>query len=309
MGEGREGVDNDMIKEGLALQGGGILGAAQASMLKGICSIPRVRWKTMAGTSIGAFNGLLLAIGYSSSELYDLWANIKAGDLIKKRWRKWRSLYTRKPMRGFIESRLKERGFHKGITFKDLHDMTGVDLICAGTVVQTGRPLLLGRSYVDVPVVDAILMSTSYPTGFEPYVFDDPASGKKVQVMDGGILMNSPILPLVSEGCNHITLLSLGGIDESVWVKGTWSSFKRVLDFFTQGNEIASLSWAKSGGRQIDVYHASCVGVGVFDFDKIPGVLAEGARAIAGGLIDPERLISWLMGQDERIVALGDIRK
>lgn len=297
--------------EGLALQGGGILGAAQATMLAGIMGghdkTPASRWTTVAGASVGALNGLVIAMGYSIGEMIEMWLNVKRSDFIRTKWFGFfrESIYSREAMREYIENLIKNKGFDPSMPLSKLYAATGVDLVCTGTVVQTGQPILFGKSFIDVAILDAVFMSTAYPVGFPPVEFDDPRTGKKVQVIDGGVLMNSPILPLVILGCDEIDVLSIGSVNKEVWVNGTYSALRRVLDLFTQGNELASLSWAKEVCNNFRVYHAPCDGIDTFDFDRIKDVLVDGERTASIGPINPSSLIGWVMITGAPAAAFG----
>ena len=268
---------------------------------------PSSVWKTIAGASIGAMNGLLIAMDYTTDEMIDLWRDVKRKDFMSKKWfgifRK--SLYSRDVMRKFVDNTMRQCGFSPKMYLSELYDLTGVDLICTGTVVQTGQPILFGKSFIDVPVSDAIFMSTAYPVGFPPVEFMDPRVSKKVQVIDGGVLMNSPILPLVIRGCDDIDVLAIRTVDEDYWIDGSIGAFQRILSFFPQGNELVSLSWAKRMCKELRVYHAPCEGVDIFDFDKIKDILVEGEIAIKVGAINPSDLIGWLMSTGERAAIFG----
>lgn len=283
---------------GLSLEGGGVLGAAQAGMiyqaLKSDYStykFPADVWTTVAGTSIGALNGLLIALRFSSQEIFDLWKNIERKDLLKKRWSIFIDSYSRKPMISFIKNMIKEKTGKENITFSELYNITGVDLICTGSVVQTGKALIFGKNYIDYDVFTAIMMSTSHPGSFEPVKYHDPIDEKIYQIVDGGVLMNSPILPLFKKGCDKVTVLSIGAIDPDFKFRGPIISLSRILEFITVGNELVSLSWAASVYENLLLYHADCMNVDILDFSKTKMLLEEGILAWKKGPDDPHKLL------------------
>lgn len=69
-----------MKKVGLVLGGGGTKGAYQAGAVKALKELG-YSWDIITGTSIGALNGALL-VQEDYDELYDLWDNIKAEDIV-----------------------------------------------------------------------------------------------------------------------------------------------------------------------------------------------------------------------------------
>jgi len=281
---------------GLSLEGGGVLGAAQAGMIYQALKsnnekYPADIWPVVAGTSIGALNGLMIAIRCSSQEIFDIWLNIKRKDLLDKNWSLIIDSYSRKPMIKFVKDLIKSKIGKENITFSELYNTTGVDLICTGSVVQTGKVLIFGKDYIDYDVFTAIMMSTSHPGSFKPVEYIDPQDGKVYQVIDGGTLINSPILPLFKKQCDQVTVLSIGSIDPNFKFKGPITSLKRLLKFITLGNELVSLSWAACVYDNLQVYHAPCENVDVLDFSKTKRLLEEGILSWIKGPIDPNQLI------------------
>lgn len=283
---------------GLSLEGGGVLGAAQAGMLYQALrsdyndyKFPADIWPIVAGTSIGALNGLFIALRFSAQEIFDLWRNIERKDLLRKKLSLFISSYSREPMINFVKNIIKEKTGKDNISFSELYKLTGVDLICTGSVVQTGKALIFGKDYIDYDVFTAIMMSTSHPGSFDPVEYIDPKDGKTYQIIDGGTLMNSPILPLFKKGCEDITVLSIGSIDPDFKFKGPIVSLSRILEFITLGNELVSLSWASFVYKNLLLYHADCKNVEVLEFSKIKTLLEEGILAWNKGPCDPNELL------------------
>jgi len=274
-------------KKGLSLQGGGVLGAAQAGMLyQAFETDPQFAeethlanvWNIIAGTSIGALNGMMIGLGYSAREMFDIWFNATKKDMVRGRWKKWKSIYTREPMEKFIEKLIEKKTGQKDLSFSALHSLTGVNLICIATVVQTGKPLMMGKDYYNCSVKEAMLMSTAFPLAFDPISYMNPIDDNEYQIIDGGTLMNSPILPLVKEGCEDITVLSVGGIPEKFRIRGIMS-FKNLFEFITLGNEYISLSWASHFIEDLKVYHCECKNISTFDWSKTKELIIEGTKS------------------------------
>ena len=301
-----------MLKKGLSLQGGGVLGAAQAGMLyQGFETDPQFAeqtrpgdvWKTIAGTSIGALNGLMIALGYSAREMIDIWFNAEKEDLVRGRWKKWKSIYTREPMEIFIEKLINKKFDMNDMSFSVLHGLTGVNLICIATIVQTGKPLFMGKDYYNCNVKEAIMMSTAFPLAFDPISYINPIDNEEYQIIDGGTLMNSPILPLVKEQCDDITVLSVGGVPEKFKFTGIMS-LKNLFEFITLGNEYISLSWASHFIEDLKIYHCECKNISTFDWGKTKELIKQGISAWDIGPVKIARIENAMKKSGENLLEM-----
>jgi predicted acylesterase/phospholipase RssA len=290
------------IKCGLSLCGGGVMGAAQAGMLceafetdKNFLpySKPSDYWKIVAGTSIGALNGLLVALGYTHREIYDVWFKLKRRDVMRLSWKFWKSLYTRKPMLSLLKKLIYNKMGVNDLKFSELYKATGVDLIVFATVVQTGKALVFGKDYLDCSVIEAVMMSSAFPLMFPPITYEHPQTKKSYQIIDGGVLNNSPVLPLIQGKCFEITMLTIGNLKQDFTLKGYITSFKRILEFITIGNECVSMAWASYILQsKLKVYRCECPGIGPFDWNKIPELIEMGVKSWHSGPIDPTSVVS-----------------
>lgn len=288
--------------KGLSLSGGGVLGAAQAGMLYRAFETdkefirykyPADYWQYISGTSIGALNGLLIAMKYTAREIYEIWYNIKKSDLLSYNFNVFESIYKRHKMKKFIENLIIKKFGTSEVKFDDIELICGVDLNCFATVVQTGKALVFGKDFINCNVVDAIMMTTAYPVAFPPIEISSKKTNEKFQVIDGGILNNSPILPLIKSGCDDITILSIGNLNKNFSLSGPMSTLKRVLEFVTIGNEFVSLSWASHIMKdKIKVYRCECEDVGPFDWNKIHVILEKGIKSWENGPVDPNEIIT-----------------
>ncbi|MCY7422743.1 MAG: patatin-like phospholipase family protein [Chitinophagaceae bacterium] len=201
------------VYKNLVLEGGGIRGFAYAGAFEILDSLHLLKHiERVGGTSAGAIQATLLAVGYTPKEMTTIAANIPL----------------KKFNDGFFPgglSRLKRRlGFFKGnkltawmeqliaaktgdgdITFRRLHEVaiknnykqlyiTGTDL--------TYRCLRVFcfETYPEMKVKDALRISFSIPLYFEPVVIDDKGAVQKNNaqnnfhtMVDGGLLSNYPI--------------------------------------------------------------------------------------------------------------------
>lgn len=298
------------MRKGISLQGGGVLGAAQVGMLYQAFEedndfsqyeCPADVWPNIAGTSIGSLNGLLMALRFSAREMYDLWFHIKKDDLIKRRWNIFKSFYCRKPLKKALQKIIFDKTGKEKINFQELYDYSGINFICTGTVVQNGKLLLFGKDFINHDVLESIMISTSYPLAFQAPIFIDPITKKNYQAIDGAMLVNAPILPLIDYlRCDDITILALGSLDEKFKINGILTSLKRLLKFITIGNQSMSISWARRFFHgKMTIYHAPCPGISPFDWDKIPIILEMGVSAWKKGPIDPLLLDNQFSSSEE----------
>ncbi len=235
---------------GLVLEGGGAKGSFHIGVLKALYE-HGYTFDGVAGTSIGAINGAIIAQG-DFENLYDLWYSATPSLLFD-----------------FDESmveRILEKDYDKSVikyvfkTFKRLISTNGVSLdkarrlldrwvdedklraskidFCLVTVIQGDEwePLELFKS--DLPkgeIKDYILASAYLP------IFNRKTISGKM-FMDGGMYDNCPINPLVHKGYDEIIAIRVGSkmpsqtvIDKSVKVHyiEPSESLGKLLDFRT----------------------------------------------------------------------------
>lgn len=302
-----------MTIKGLSLQGGGVLGAAQVGMIYQAFeegsefsheSYPADIWPNIAGTSIGALNGLLMALRFSSREIYDLWFKTKKEDLIKRRWNIFKSFYSRKPMKKYIQKIIYDKTGREKITFKELYDLYGVNFICTGTLVHNGKYLIFGKDFIDHDVLESVMISTAYPLAFSPPIFIDQDTKREYQVIDGAMLVNTPLLCLIDYlKCDDITILAMGSLEEEFMMKGLLTSLSRLLKFVTIGNQSMSLAWARRYFKgKLTIYYAPCKNISPFDWNMIHVLLLHGIQAWKDGPIDPKLLENEYHLTDKEII-------
>ena len=199
----------------LVMEGGGIKGIAYGGALaaleeKGILkNIIRV-----AGTSAGAIQASLLAIGYTPDEITDIIANtpIEAfnddGFIAKgtKRLFSEYGWYRGDSFLSTLESLIAKRTGNAHLTFADLHELAKSypfrDLYVVGANLSSQKTVVFSyESYPNMRIADAVRVSMSIPLYYralwvnpEGVVIQSPTAEDKCQLfVDGGILMNYPI--------------------------------------------------------------------------------------------------------------------
>lgn len=201
----------NVVFEGGGVKGVGLIGALAVLEDRGY------QVRHVAGASAGAMVAVLLAAGYSASELLTIVQTTGFRELRDRDW------VGRIPLLGRPISILKDQGIYEGDllaewmrqlladrgirTFRDLErqrdDTRPVFKHAAQVIVSdlTERSLLvlprdahkLGIDPGDLEVALAVRMSVSIPIFFEPVRFINPTTGREHVLVDGGMLSNFPV--------------------------------------------------------------------------------------------------------------------
>lgn len=199
----------------LVMEGGGIKGIAYGGAMleleeKGILKdIVRV-----AGTSAGAIQASLLAIGYSASEISEIIANTPVESFnddgfISRGTKRLFNDYGWFKGDSFLatmEGLIFERTGSRNLTFKDLHQLSTTypfrDLYVVGADLSNQKSVIFSHeTYPNMRVADAVRISMSIPIYYkalwvnpEGRIIEEPSPEDKCHLfVDGGILMNYPI--------------------------------------------------------------------------------------------------------------------
>jgi NTE family protein len=201
----------NLVFEGGGVKGVGLIGALAVLEERGF------RVRHVAGASAGAIVAVLVAAGYSASELLTIAQTTGFKDLRDRDWVdkipllggpisifKDHGIYEGDRLVAWMRSLLAERGIR---TFRDLEtpssDARPVFRHVAQVIVSdlTERSLLvlprdahkLGIDPNDLDVALAVRMSVSIPIFFEPVRFTNPRTGGQHVLVDGGLLSNFPV--------------------------------------------------------------------------------------------------------------------
>jgi NTE family protein len=206
--------DADLVLEGGGMKGIGLGGAIGALMRAGYA------FERVAGTSAGAIAGALVAAGIGERGLAAAMARLRYRRVPDRGLPRIPLLsegisllhnggaYEGDYIHGFVCDELEALGVR---TFGDLRRSDpGADanlppersyaLVVMATDVTNGRLLrlpwdygLLGLDPDEQSVADAVRASISIPLYFDPVVVRDALTGRRVTLVDGGVLSNYPI--------------------------------------------------------------------------------------------------------------------
>ncbi|PCJ95383.1 MAG: patatin [Flavobacteriaceae bacterium] len=205
---------NEKVKVGLVLSGGGAKGFAHIGALK-ILEEAGVKIDYIGGTSMGAIVGALYASGYSANELDSIFTNMDFKELIQDDLpRSAKTFYEKEdaeryaltlPFNNFkisfpqaisggqnIYNELVKLLYH----VKDVNDFNKLPIpfLCVATDVETGKQVLLNNGYLP----EAIMASGTFPSLFEPTEINGQI------LIDGGVINNYPIDEVQDLGANFI---------------------------------------------------------------------------------------------------------
>jgi NTE family protein len=200
----------------LVMEGGGIRGIAYGGALQELeqrgvlAGIQRV-----GGTSAGAIQAALLAVGYSAAEIIDIVNHtpvqrLNDGRFIffggSTRLIKQYGWYRGDQFTRYLSELVGRRTGNPDLTLGQLHQIAARgrarDLYVTGTNLTTQRVDVFSyETHPQLRVADAVRISMSIPLYFRAVLLDEqgnvvvkPTKGQKVNVLvDGGLLANYPI--------------------------------------------------------------------------------------------------------------------
>jgi len=203
------------LPKNLVLEGGGIRGIAHSGALELLDSLGQLdSIEKIAGTSSGAMNGLMYAIGYSPKEIQQAIGATQFqkfnqvgvpffGGLV--RMRKKYGYYSTKRIEETFEKLIATKGLSPDITFKQLHELTLTnrrykDLYITGTSLNNQKTIVFSyETYPEMRIVDAMRVSLTVPFYFEAIFVNKNGSLTDKEnctdcdiMVDGGVLANYP---------------------------------------------------------------------------------------------------------------------
>lgn len=197
----------------LVLEGGGIRGFAYVGAFEMLDSIGILQQiEKVGGTSAGAIQAALLAVGYTTNEMIKTAANIPLKEFndgffpggfarLKRRF----GFFKGEKITAWIEQLIAAKTGDANITFLQLHKLRSEknykDLYITGTDLTNRRLRIFSyETYPDMRIKDALRISFSIPLYFEPVVINDSGRVQKNKgdsntylMVDGGLLANYPI--------------------------------------------------------------------------------------------------------------------
>lgn len=201
------------VIKNLVLEGGGMRGLAYAGALEVLDSAGVLqKIERVGGTSAGAIQATLLAIGYTPKEMTEAIKNIPINQLNDGfvptaifRMKNKFGLFKGKKLYNWLDELIALKTGNADITFQQLQDQKKdknyKDLYITGTDLMHRKLMVFSHeNFPDMQIKVAMRISFSIPLFYEPIYIDD--NGKVVSrygfeanhlMVDGGLLANYPI--------------------------------------------------------------------------------------------------------------------
>ena len=179
----------------IVLSGGGLLGISYIGLFQYLEEHQAIsKINTITGCSAGALFGTLLAIGYSSSEIYNIVKTMNFKEYIKinvdslLNFLRVKGFDSGQTLMTFIKKIISDKTGKEDITFNDIFEKYGKILKIGITNLTTSKFQLIDyTTHPDIPIYQAINASIAIPFIFEPVIMNGEI------YCDGGLLDNLPI--------------------------------------------------------------------------------------------------------------------
>ncbi len=240
-----------MKKTGLALGGGAILGVAHVGVLRALSEL-NIPVSMVSGTSIGAFIAALFAFGKSWQEIreiaFDLdWLDVSG--LVLSQY----GLLSNKKFGDIVTELLGH---------KNIEDAT-IPLSMIATDIGTGKKVV----FTEGDVALAVMASSCIPGIFRPVDY------KGALLVDGMLIENVPVSPLVESGAESVIcvdLLARHGFNKPNNIIGV------LLNAFY--SSITNTTAIQIESADLSIF-PDLSGFNLIDFDQVPDLLEAGYRA------------------------------
>lgn len=271
----------DDVKVGLVLSGGGAKGLAHIGVLKVIDSLG-IRVDYVAGTSMGAIIGSLYSSGYSGQELDSIFRTLDFSNLINDDLpRVSKAFYERNnseryaatlPFEDFkikLPSALSRGQNVFGLISKltidvnQIKDFSNLPIpfFCIATDAETGKQVILDQGVL----AQVVLASGALPSLFQPVMINNQ------MLIDGGVVNNYPIDELKKKGVDVII-----GVDvqDGLASRDELQSAPEVL---IQINNFRTINDMKAKVKKTDIY----IKPNIKDFNVVS--FSDGNKIIKAG--------------------------
>lgn len=174
----------------LVLSGGSVKGISHIGAIQKLIDAKLLdlsKLKALAGTSIGAFAGCLIVLGFTPSEIWDFILNIDTDKLVKPDFLLFKKcgVETGQIIHNIVEEILTKKTGIKHINFKQLYEKTGIHFTVIGSCLTTKE--VIYYDHINNPnfkVSMAVRISIGMPGFFIPIVIDNKT------YIDGAVLNN-----------------------------------------------------------------------------------------------------------------------
>lgn len=181
-----------MKKIGMALSGGGARGIAHLGILKALAEFG-IKPDIISGTSAGGIVGGFYAAGYKPEEILEI---TKHADFF--------NIFALKFHMGIFSMNAFEKIYLRHIPHNSFEGLN-IPLYVAATDIRRGETVYFSSGELAI----ALMATSCVPVAFQPVEYQG------TEFLDGGILNNLPVEPLIGK-CDSLIGLHVNSIDKTV---------------------------------------------------------------------------------------------
>lgn len=221
----KSNIQGQKPKIGLALSGGGALGYAHIGFLQAMKEY-KFDVDVVSGTSMGSIIGVLYCAGYTPIEILDLVDKENMNKIINVI--RLNSSFGR----GFFNHEKLSKVLGKALPSNDFSCLNKKFYCCVTNFNKATYKFVGEGNYLK----EYIIASASIPIVYEP---------KEVEgemYVDGGVMQNLPVEPLLKEECDIIIGVDVISVPNQSEIKGLMNIFARSMALSISSN---SESWAE----------------------------------------------------------------
>lgn len=213
------GIKTKAKKVGLALSGGGALGYAHIGFLQAMKEY-KFDVDVVSGTSMGSIIGVLYSAGYSPMEILEL--------VDKENMNKFLNVVklNSKFYKGFFNHEKLSNVLSKTIPHNDFSKLNK-KFYCCVTDFNQATYKFVGEGNL---LKEYVMASASIPIVYEPMEVEGE------QYIDGGVMQNLPVEPLINEKCDLIIGVDVISLPKRKEIKGLGRIMSRTIALYIIGN-------------------------------------------------------------------------
>jgi len=216
---------NKPQKVGLALSGGGALGYAHIGFLQAMREY-KFEVDVVSGTSMGSIIGVLYCAGFTPIEILDIVDKENMNtilNVVKLNSSFGKGLFNHDKLSKVLEKNIPHNDFSK----------LNIKFYCCVTNFNNATYKFVGSGKF---LKEYVIASGTIPVIFEPKLVEGE------QYIDGGVMQNLPVEPLIFEKCDIIIGVDVVTVPNQSEVKGLVNIFSRAMALSIISN---TEKWAK----------------------------------------------------------------
>lgn len=243
-------------KVGLALSGGGALGYAHIGFLQAMKEY-NFDVDVVSGTSMGSIIGVLYSAGYTPMEILKLVNKENMNNflnVIKLNPRFYKGFFNHEKLSNVLSRTIPHNDFSK----------LNKKFYCCVTDFNQATYKFIGEGTL---LKEYVMASASIPIVYEPMEVEGE------QYIDGGVMQNLPVEPLINEKCDLIIGVDVISLPKRKEIRGLGKIMSRTIALYIMGN---TKTWADKCDY---VIKPNLENYTILDFDKAQELFDIGYEA------------------------------